>query len=349
MGIMTYYSRIHICYFYDAEDDDILADSYNEALKSIWKPELDLLEKIESEFYRNGYYTEQNEDYSKYFEIEHSRMLWDEYSFAIIKVNYIDIEKDEIDRFQDTFFQILKKLCVFIWKFEDNRFLEIRHNFFEEIYEVELKIREVASFIFFNRYYENTNLLKEIDINPIQQNSSSLLEKFENEFFHLHFSEYKKLLNIRNLSENEKDEILKESNSFSEYKSKILSRGITEDIYRNFIESMKSDLTKIDGIRNSVMHNRAFSQRQLIEYQEARVRLLDKISSFQDTYWKDIHWDDLWLIPWKHYEFIGTHTDFIKWKKYSLSNYNWGDPVFIGESWEENWFKDVETIQYWKI
>lgn len=191
--------------------------------------------------------------------------------------------------------------------------------------------------------------MKDIDINRHKISKKSQLEKYENEFFYLNFWGYKDLLKIRDLTEQEKNEILKESNSFKEYKDGIIKRGITEGLYQDFIESIKEDLQKIDNIRNSVMHYRAFPSSSLDAYKEARKRLLEKVDNFKNQYWKDIYGNEDGLIPWKYYEFTGNHSFFIKWKKYQLVKFHGGDPVFLGENWQEGWFKDVEAKIDWKI
>ena len=52
-------------------------------------------------------------------------------------------------------------------------------------------------------------------------------------------------------------------------------------------------------------------------------------------------WNDLDLIIWKEYEYIGETTDnFIKWKKYKLLETFWGDTIFM-------WEKEKNSIPFW--
>lgn len=343
---MDHTIKIHICYAYEDQEKDVLADSYNFALKEIWIPEIKLLDQFDDWF--GWFYWEENESYHDRFSLESSREIW-EGSYQIINVKFCWIPQEKIDDFQDFFLKKLRSYCVFVWKFEDRRFLELRKQFFEEIYEIEIKIREIASFIFFTRYFFEDDLLKDIDINRHKISKKSQLEKYENEFFYLNFWGYKDLLKIRDLTEQEKNDILKESNSFKEYKDGIIKRGITEGLYQDFIESIKEDLQKVDNIRNSVMHYRAFPSSSLDTYKEAKKRLLEKIDNFKNQYWKDIYGNEDGLIPWKYYEFTGSHSFFIKWKKYQLVKFHGNDPVFMGENLQEDWFKDVEAKIDWKI
>jgi len=85
-----------------------------------------------------------------------------------------------------------------------------------------------------------------------------LLSRFENEFFYISFSDYKNLLELRELKEDEKTELLKDSNNFDEWKKRIFERGIKDEPYIDFIESIKQDLQILEDIRNSLMHNRSF-------------------------------------------------------------------------------------------
>jgi len=87
-------------------------------------------------------------------------------------------------------------------------------------------LREVISFIFFNTYFTSLDLLKDLQVNTIKKDlkSEELFKNLENEFFYISFSDYKKLLNLKNLKDDEKTKLLEASKSFNEWKNKIFNR-----------------------------------------------------------------------------------------------------------------------------
>lgn len=87
------------------------------------------------------------------------------------------------------------------------------------------------------------------------------------------------------------------------------------------------------------------------EIKVSNVKKLAEIKDLIRNFYNNIYWNDLDLVVWNTYEYIGESTDnFIKWKKYKLVEVYWWDTVFKWEK-EKNSipFFDKEFYLYWKI
>lgn len=79
-----------------------------------------------------------------------------------------------------------------VYKFEDSRSLEVRKQLFEDIYRVEIGLREAISFIFLTTYYDFGDFLRDLKVNGMTGNltQEDLRDRFENELFYILFSDY---------------------------------------------------------------------------------------------------------------------------------------------------------------
>ncbi len=145
----------------------------------------------------------------------------------------------------------------------------------------------------------------------------------------------------------EKTELLENSNSFDERKKRIFERGIKDEPYIAFIESIKQDLEVLENFRNAIMHSHSFTDKLRQNYEKSRDEILDKIEDFRSTH-INIFWNELGLIVWKKYTMIQDLPHFIEWKKYELKEIAWfSDGVFTWEDWESHVFFDKEFDEFW--
>jgi len=349
---MIYYIKIHYLKHYGYYKwRDELADSYNETLDLVGKTQEVFFDEWEDDFYKGWIDYERNERYSEFFEFEWYREIWDS-EYNIVKVNFLDIWDDEIDDFQEKFLSFLKDKVEFIYKFEDSRFLEVRKQFFEDIYKIETNLREVMSFIFFTTYYDFENFLKDLKVNDItwklKLKQEDLRETFENEFFYISFKDYSKLLELRDLKESEKTELMKESRSFDEWKQRIFERWIKDEPYIDFIQSIKQDLEILENFRNAIMHSHSFTDKLKQNYEISKAEILKKIQNFRETC-MNIFWNELGLLPWKNYTNLWWHMNFAKWKKYKLKWIVWfSDAIFEWDDGNDYVFFDKEFHEHWE-
>lgn len=338
-----YYIKIHFLSNPEYEGFDEISDSYNETLELLWKEKEVFYDEEKNEFTDKYFYW-------GYFSFEWLREIW-EVKYMMIKIYFLDIEENEIDEFQENFLNFLKDKVQFIYKFEDSRFLEIRKQFFEDIYRIETSLREVVSFIFFTTYYDFWDFLKDLKINDITWKlglkQEDLRKNFENEFFYISFKDYKNLLELRDLKENEKIELLRDSDNFEDRKNRIFERGIKDEPYIDFINSIKQDLEKLEQFRNAIMHNHSFNIDLKQHYEKSKEEIVKKIESFRSTH-INLFWNELGLLIWKEYLMLQELPNFIQWKKYKLKEIVWfSDWVFIWEDWENVVFFDKEFYEFW--
>jgi hypothetical protein len=178
-----------------------------------------------------------------------------------------------------------------LFKYFDEGMLKDHKDYVEEIFELEMKLREIFSFVFIDTYKEDYySLLKEVDVNvqPLngkhKPNEEYLRKHFENEFFFLLFSDYIRLDNLRKINHNDLMEMIKSSNSYDELRQNIQNRGITKERYKELIASIRQNLEPVENMRNCIAHNRSFTDTILENYQQAKEKLDTIISEF----WEDL-------------------------------------------------------------
>jgi len=159
----------------------------------------------------------------------------------------------------------------------------------KEIFDLEMRLREVISFIFLDTYKEDWhNLLREIDvkIQPLNKNNKPNGEyynsHFENEFFFLLFSDYIKLNDLKELKQPDLIEMIINSNEYADLKQKIQNRGIIKNKYQDFLAGIKQNLEPIENLRNGIAHNRSFTDTIIENYAGAKKNLEGTIDKFWD-------------------------------------------------------------------
>ncbi|MCD6222039.1 hypothetical protein J7K25_07790 [bacterium] len=174
-----------------------------------------------------------------------------------------------------------------VFKYFNESMSEKHKSYAEEIFEIEMKLREIISFIFIDTYKgDYHNLLKEIDVKIQPLNGNNKPDKdyferhFENEFFFLLFSDYMHLSEPKKISQNDLMEFIINSNDYDELKRNIQNRGITKEKYQDMIASIKQNLKPIEDMRNCIAHNRSFTDTVLQNYQQAKANLYNIINQF---------------------------------------------------------------------
>lgn len=365
----SYAVRMHFLYSWE-DAREFLFENYKDALTILEEDTSNILEEMEKWDLRYAdkvwKYTEdwKYEFMDTYWEIIEKTELED-WKFYIIA----DIHLDILNQYGIDVFSIenfTKNLIDSINKSKDVDFLRIFRDdwqlihyktIYEQIYKLEMRLREIISEIFLKKYYpEIDNFLKDLKIGDQKfykrfwKNENwwdikiqNLREKNENLFFYLLFSDYEQLLELKNLDNYELTRILESAKTFKQRKDKIFDRWITDEADKFFLESIKDDLEKIEIVRNAIMHCRNLTEEELRNYSISRKNLLRLYNFFE--YWED----DLGLVVWEYYEVKMNVWDFEIWKKYKLKYRDWHDAIFILENWEEVHFMDKEVMEYFKV
>jgi len=225
---------------------------------------------------------------------------WEIFNWIEIKYNYILEENKSIVGFSldisEEYREIISEFgdhlkddenIEVVFKYFDESMSEKHKSYAEEIFEIEMKLREIISFIFIDTYKgDYHNLLKEIDVKIQPLNGNNKPDKdyferhFENEFFFLLFSDYMHLSEPKKISQNDLMELIINSNDYDELKRNIQNRGITKEKYQDMIASIKQNLKPIEDMRNCIAHNRSFTDTVLQNYQQAKANLYNIINQF---------------------------------------------------------------------
>jgi hypothetical protein len=173
---------------------------------------------------------------------------------------------------------------VHVLKLNDSALLGFNRPYFDEIFEIEMKLREALSFIFIDTYGSDYyNLLKDVEFKypgdpPETQQMKAL---YQNQFFYLLFSHYINL-NVRKKPKNVNDlySTLEQVADFNELKQRVTTLPITNERYVDFLASLKERMDQIEKVRNCTAHNRAIPEDYIADYNMAKGPLLGAINNF---------------------------------------------------------------------
>lgn len=152
----------------------------------------------------------------------------------------------------------------------------------DEIFEIEMKLREALSLIFVDTYGQDFyTLLKDVDITQTERPSVQRMQQFyENEFFFLFFSHYPRINNRKRPNQDGIFEYIQQAEDFEELKQKMTATPITKERYVDFLASLEQRVDSIEKLRNCVAHNRSIPKRTLDNYKTAKDLLLEEIKEF---------------------------------------------------------------------
>ena len=156
-----------------------------------------------------------------------------------------------IDDFSDSVSGLTDDGIEHLLKLNDPHLRRTLRDYAEEIFEIEMKLREALSLIFVDAYGEDFyDLLKDTNVRFSPPNAERMREYHENQFFFMLFRHYK--------------EINKRS-------------PITEERYVEFLDNLEEEIVLIEELRNCVAHNRSIPEKAIADYDSAKNRLLAEI------------------------------------------------------------------------
>lgn len=211
----------------------------------------------------------------------------------------IDFEPSEnvinnYDDFISGFVTRLKEADGFVRlvKFLDEVRIEQYIRFYKEISDIEMKVREVFSYIFYNRYNcETTDELDEYDVKyPAEKPSSNdFKQRYENPFFYFTFNGYYQFSSPKDLPVKDIIPLIQSTELYNELRNTLNSRGISKDNHNNFLSKIKEKLDSIEKVRNCIAHNRAIPNRTVDNYEIAIPELKRFITDFWDEELSEIN------------------------------------------------------------
>lgn len=205
-----------------------------------------------------------------------------------------------IDRITEDLSQADEILHLF--KYYDSSLRDLIRYYAAELFDLEMRLREVLSLIFIDRYpgspydlfHETDVKLQNLAKNQWQKNKgkkeSDLKEKHENEFFHVLFSDYAKCATLRELKERELFPYLQDAENFESFRKLILTRGIHHEKNKDFLVSLQGLMESLEEVRNCIAHNRTPTDEMINSFDRAKEIIQSKI-------------DDLWTF----WDFVGSY------------------------------------------
>ena len=155
----------------------------------------------------------------------------------------------------------------------------------DEIFKIEMKLREALSLIFLSTYDEDNvdfyDLLEKVNVTPLPERAERMRKYYENQFFFLGFSDYVRINESK--PANKVEEILKyieEAQDFEDLQRIITANPIEEDRYADFLASLKERVNSIEKLRNYVAHNMPIPYEIIEDYNMAKEAVLESINDF---------------------------------------------------------------------
>ena len=169
-------------------------------------------------------------------------------------------------------------------KFSDEIRISNYLKYFEEIADIEMKIREVFSFIFHLKYSnEEVDKLDEYDIKyPAEKPTVKDFEnRNENPFFYFTFTGYYQFDKPKELPVKDIIPLIQTNEQYEHLRDYLNLRGILEERHIDFLKGIREKLNSIENVRNCVAHNRAIPKRAVLSYEKVK----PEVYKFIDDFW----------------------------------------------------------------
>lgn len=245
-----------------------------------------------------------------------------EIQFSLRNINFFNnLEEEVLISLENTFVASLNQhlkdsyYITHIVKFNDTISFNDNLKLLPQIYELEMALREIITFILLESFQDNTpyNLLEDFNITKFKRvdngqdfSVEDLLKNMENELFLISFTCYKKFMDLNNYDANKGAKILQEiirkkdntsfdalkflkgiknltSDEYNQLKRKFKPIGITFEKYKDFILGLEQYMHIIEIVRNSVAHNRHLTDDIISNFDTAYVGLKKHMQEFWDN------------------------------------------------------------------
>ncbi|MFA5050433.1 MAG: hypothetical protein WC501_05485 [Candidatus Micrarchaeia archaeon] len=184
------------------------------------------------------------------------------------------------------------KYCDFMIKFGDEYLFDLLKKYYEEIFDIEMQLREIFSYIFISTYETDCFSFLEFQrqkINPLYKGVKDneipkfLKNKYQNEFFYLTFSQYRRLKLPDIIKSETLINLLANNKTFDELEKNIQKLGVLnpkKNEFLEFLNRISENLESVETIRNCVAHNREPTDDEMGNYEMAKSKLEKIVSDF---------------------------------------------------------------------
>jgi hypothetical protein len=156
---------------------------------------------------------------------------------------------------------------------------------YRELYDLEMILREVVSYIFASEYPENLidGLLKS-GVRPASleklPSDQLLIKQGENQFFYILFNKYAVLNDLPEMKVEHLYQALAGAGNLDEVRSALDLRPIKEERHVYFIASLSTLMNSLERVRNAVAHHRTVPKKSREDFYVAARRLREEIEAF---------------------------------------------------------------------
>lgn len=205
-----------------------------------------------------------------------------------VKIDTTIYDLSKYDDFISGFISRLKDSGDFIRliKFLDEIRVTDYIKYYKEIAEIEMKIREVFSFIFYCKYSTaEVDSLDEYDFKlpPEKPTTENFLSRYENLFFYFTFTGYYQFEKPKELPIKDILPLIQTNEEYSQLRDFLNLRGILEERHIDFLKKIKEKLKSIEDVRNCISHSRAIPNRAIQSYEKA----LPEVTDFINDFWEE--------------------------------------------------------------
>ncbi|MCW5925241.1 MAG: Abi family protein [Saprospiraceae bacterium] len=169
-----------------------------------------------------------------------------------------------------------------VLKYQDSIQHERARRYFEEIFDIEMNLRQVLNYILlYNDRDELERTFPDFNAATVPGfDKDHARQHFENEMFYVQFPVYSQFDTPAPLADGKVIRMLLTVSSIEQFFQNLRARPLTTERHRSFLSSIKDLLDSIEKLRNAIAHHRAFSKRSVDNYERSRDQLQQKIEDF---------------------------------------------------------------------
>ena len=256
----------------------------------VYSDEMDLIEflseMLKSALEAVGEGLLEAEEPMQYINIRYTKKLKDSHRICGFSVEFNSAEEwlgGLIDKFSRSVGNYTNTGVEHLLKLNDPQLRSTLHDYGDEIFKIEMKLREALSLIFVHTYGKDFyDLLKYTNVTTPEECKTNLMEGYyQNQFFFLQLNDYisinvGKQTNLERIVES-----IEQTNNFAELKQMITTKEpITKTRYVQFLTDLKRYVNRITDLRNCVAHNRSIPEQIKKRYEAAQESLSELIDEF---------------------------------------------------------------------
>jgi hypothetical protein len=219
--------------------------------------------------------------------VRYSRMRSDSRAISGVTLN-IELDGEEATHLAQNFSKELADAVEdgieHVVKLLDPGLCQHHQKFVEEIFEIEMKLREALSLILIDTAGTNFyGLIPELalKVNTKEQPEESQMRAHsENELYFLLFSDYINLNVRRKPTLDQLLDLIGEAGDYEELRRRIAGTPVSNEFYADFLASLRARVDPIEKVRNCIAHNRTIPRKHLEDYNMAKGPLLTSIEDF---------------------------------------------------------------------